>query len=325
MPLDAHARAVTALAVAATGTATTHLGKGWRDGPRPGDPDGWDLKIGDHYTPRLRTALARTFTRQDLRHAIDTARILAPYTGKAPGTPWDAAHRHVVAATAVGSLAAATITTAAAVKALQQLYAAAWMTGARTAAATTGGTIPGAIAAVIAHTNWDTWTPGNTAAALKAADGGLAELLAGADATIRGITRTTMTRIGDAIAAGLAAGDNLDSIAAELDGILGDPTRAMTIAHTETARATTAASLDLYQANGITQWEWLTTSGACPYCLDRESSNPHDYGEPAPPGHPLCRCAVAPATDWTTPTGGGSPGTSTTGLPGDAEAVDFTE
>jgi hypothetical protein len=78
--------------------------------------------------------------------------------------------------------------------------------------------------------------------------------------------------------------------------VLGDAFRATMIAHTEMARAMTRSTLSTYALNGITEWDLLTTGGACTVCLDIEARNPHPVadGGDTPPVHPLCRCAASP-------------------------------
>lgn len=144
--------------------------------------------------------------------------------------------------------------------------------------------------------DWSAWKPGSPEAAQLVADGRLAELLADAGITVKGIIGTTLDRIGNAIADGIAAGDSVDSIAGMLSGVVGNLARAEMIAHTETARAMTASSLDVYATNGIGQFDLITSSGACPQCEDAAAANPHPLADTADaaPLHPLCRCAVSP-------------------------------
>jgi hypothetical protein len=70
------------------------------------------------------------------------------------------------------------------------------------------------------------------------------------------------------------------------------------IAHTETARLQTLGTFKGYREMGVTAWDWLTTTGACPRCVALEARNPHSIDESGPPAHPRCRCAPAPV--WQT-------------------------
>lgn len=141
---------------------------------------------------------------------------------------------------------------------------------------------------------WDSWTPGSADAAALLDNGGLADLLAQADITIKGIAGTTLDRLGTLLANGAAAGDSVETISRSLMDLLDDPVRAMTIANTEVARAVSTASLDTYGANGIEQWDWVLSPGACDECVDMEGDNPHPLDDDHPPLHPNCRCAAAP-------------------------------
>lgn len=179
---------------------------------------------------------------------------------------------------------------------VREMYADGYLAGSHVALdqVGSGATLSGTIAGHEDSIDWDNWKPGYADAAVKDADGGLADLLRSADITVRGITDSSMTRLGNALAAGLASGMDVRSIAASLTDILGDSARAGTIAVTETARAMTQASLDTYKNNGVDQWDWLLSEGACEACEDEASENPHDINDDAPPEHPNCRCAIAP-------------------------------
>jgi uncharacterized protein with gpF-like domain len=94
----------------------------------------------------------------------------------------------------------------------------------------------------------------------------------------------------------------VDTVAASLtDWVSAD--RAELIAHTESARAVSVATVDSYRVNGIAQWDWVVSAGACPVCLDREASGPYGLGADTPPAHPRCRCSASPHVDpsWTAP------------------------
>jgi SPP1 gp7 family putative phage head morphogenesis protein len=145
--------------------------------------------------------------------------------------------------------------------------------------------------------DWATWAPGDAVAAGLVADGGLAALLDDAAITIRGITGTALDALGNRIAEGLASGQSVDALGRSLRDYVGSASRAEMIAHTETARAMTLATLNAYAANGIEDWDLITTEGACQTCLDIEANNPHPVADASgqPPVHPRCRCAASPA------------------------------
>jgi hypothetical protein len=161
-------------------------------------------------------------------------------------------------------------------------------------------TLPG-----VDGTSWDSWQPGDTAAADLASNGGLANMLDDAGIGIKGITGSLLDQLGNRIGDGLASGDSVDSVARGLMDIVGDRSRAEMIAHTETARAATIATLDTYGANGVGEWDWVLSDGACPECEDQEADNPHPLADSGdqPPLHPRCRCAVSPVVESITATG----------------------
>jgi hypothetical protein len=153
---------------------------------------------------------------------------------------------------------------------------------------------------------WDSWTPGDPAAALKVAGGGMRALLEHAGMTIKGIDATTQDRMADAIAQSMSEGLGDKEARARIVELLGEAgapqegiaaaTRAATIAVTETTRGCNTASVDQYQSAGATAWDWDDYAEACDDCEDETAANPHDFSDDVPPGHPNCRCLVMPVT-----------------------------
>lgn len=141
---------------------------------------------------------------------------------------------------------------------------------------------------------WDAWKPGNADAAALLDEGGFARLLDDAGVTVKDIADTTLDRMGTLLAQGAASGQSVDAIARSLYDLVDNPDRAYMIANTELARATSAASLDTYQANGVEQWNWLLSPDACPDCQDEQDANPHSLDDDPPPLHPNCRCSSSP-------------------------------
>jgi SPP1 gp7 family putative phage head morphogenesis protein len=88
----------------------------------------------------------------------------------------------------------------------------------------------------------------------------------------------------------MASKSSQQEISASINSIINDPARADMIAITETNRAYNAATIDSYQAAGVTTWTWQAYEGACDICLSQEGE--HVMGDPYPPAHPLCRCTV---------------------------------
>ena len=178
------------------------------------------------------------------------------------------------------------------VKALKNLYADAGLRGTKEAMTQMGGAakLGSGMSGLAGGVNWERWKPGNPAAAEKVAGKGLADLLRNADVIVRGITQTTMGRVGDIIANGLEEGSTYREISDVVDELLDNPTRSDIISITETNRAFNASAIDEYQAAEMPGWEWLTYAGACEECESEEG--PHDFGDDYPPAHPSCRCAV---------------------------------
>lgn len=145
--------------------------------------------------------------------------------------------------------------------------------------------------------NWSAWTPGDINAGNVVVHGGLEQLLGSQGIAIQGITGSAMTSLGNVIGVSLIAGEPVDRLAGNL-GTYGyvTPDRAERIAHTETARAVTAATFDSYAVNGVEQWNLVLSDGACQLCADAQEAGPYEPGdtENSPPVHPYCRCATSP-------------------------------
>jgi hypothetical protein len=151
---------------------------------------------------------------------------------------------------------------------------------------------------------WAAWEPGNLDAAALLSDGGFAALLDGTAVTVDGITGALLDQMGSRLADGALNGDSVDTIAASLGDLVDDPARAFTIADTEIARAVEAASQGQYAAQGVAQWEWLLSPGACDECVDDQSGGPYEVGSgPDVPAHPRCRCSSSPLDPGATPSG----------------------
>ena len=160
-------------------------------------------------------------------------------------------------------------------------------------------------------TDWASWTPGDPSAARKAADGGLRDLLDKYPDFVKGIGETTLDRIGNVIGDGLGQGLPISDVAARVNDFLDDPGRAFLIAQTESSRAMVSSQADQYQEQGWQQFDWIAYDGACDECGEMEDSNPHDFSDDQPPGHPSCRCGIVGSGELTTPEGeGDQPDTS---------------
>lgn len=254
---------------------------------------GWryDLEIAEFYSPQIEAAL------QD--SVYDLAAAIAHAQATRGGASGPAAVEAAVEALEQFSRR----NPARLAGILRELYRDAWLAGEHAAVEAAGG--PARVTALADSADvaidWSTWKPGSHAAALLVADGGLKDLLDKVDLTIKGIEQTTLDRLGNALAEALEAGDNLTTTADRLKSILDDPARAALIAHTETARAMSQASMAVYRANHQRGKRWLAEPDACPICEANADqgpiplNRPFASGDEATPAHPRCRCATAPA------------------------------
>ncbi len=125
---------------------------------------------------------------------------------------------------------------------------------------------------------------------------------------------TAVSRLRSELKEGLIGGEAHTDLAKRVQTLFNDPSRARTIAVTESSRATNGGSIISYQKSGVVEGsQWLTTSDPCPLC-DELDGEERPFGEPFtvkkgggpyavvyhPPLHPhcfLCRdagsCSVA--------------------------------
>lgn len=146
--------------------------------------------------------------------------------------------------------------------------------------------------------NWNKWRPGNrAAAALLDPPNGLRNLLAQRGIKIRGISTTTLDRIGTRLADGLRVGASRRALAKEINEILGDAERAVMIAGTEMSNAVVQSSLELYRESGVEMVQWLVAD-PCDDCQENYEQSPIRIGEAwingDPPVHPNCMCDISP-------------------------------
>lgn len=141
---------------------------------------------------------------------------------------------------------------------------------------------------------WDSWKPGFGEAAAR-------ELERGADERIQGLTDTSLERLTNTIADGLAKGDSVDTVARLAAEDLGSVSRAEMIVNTEYASAMTEANLETYKEAGVEKLSWLAEGDACPECEENADASPIAADDEWPNGdvpvHPNCRCAIAPVSE----------------------------
>ena len=248
----------------------------------------FDLSISEHYAPLIGQVL-----RPDpagIRAAISAV----VHAGAAKDTNAPTPEEATAAAAAN-----VTVNQDALLGVLRQTIGDAYLAGTHAAATAIGGgaRVVGWAEPLDSAIDWGAWKPGWASAANKVAGPGLRTLLDRAEVTIRGIADVTYTKLGNKLAAGIAAGDSVDTIATSMSTVLSDPARDMLIARTETARAMTAASLDTYEQDGIEKVDMLVAD-PCPECENLKDSEPDggfDLADaPDIPVHPNCRCALSP-------------------------------
>jgi SPP1 gp7 family putative phage head morphogenesis protein len=151
--------------------------------------------------------------------------------------------------------------------------------------------------------DWDNWKPGNHPAdALVRAKGGLKTLLDRVDQTIKGVDNTTLQRIGTKLADALKLGKSNIELAKDLQAVVGDPVRSLTIAHTEMNRALNAQKVQDFKDQGIEQQEWLC-SDPCDICQENEGEvrtigDEYPSGDDQPPAHVNCNCTLIPVVPF---------------------------
>jgi SPP1 gp7 family putative phage head morphogenesis protein len=191
--------------------------------------------------------------------------------------------------------------------------------------------------------DWGGWTPGDTRAARLMLDaegrsGGLIALLDAAGVDITSVATHRFDALARVLHTSLIEGWSGGRLARELRGVLDDPRWARMVAVTETSRAVSQASLDRYRDGNVEAKEWMDAGDqrVCKTCSENEGDGPialdaaFSSGELAPPGHPDCRCAIAPA--WAARStveansgvaGGGLPAFGRIGVGGDELAGDL--
>ena len=164
--------------------------------------------------------------------------------------------------------------------------------------------------ALTLRVDWDGWEPGSPEAARQvlSADGRdvlLADLLDSDEVQLSPIAAHRVDDIAAVLSEALERGASVQETAEALRGVIDNATWAHTTAWTEMNRATSAATLAEYAADGIPASEWMTAfdQRVCPFCAKNEEAGPVPLGEAypsghrRPPGHPRCRCGLLPSFD----------------------------
>lgn len=241
--------------------------------------------------------------RQALAAAFDPAKLAAAWIALHPkGTG-------TVSRAALGQFLsrAREAVTEALQRVLGRLWPEAWVLGEKSAQAIVAG---------VGDVDWGAWTPGDYEAAQEVAGPGLRQLLAEAGIRIKSIAESRLEDLSDVLERTLASDEttremngpkpltlSVQSLARELEDVLGNPSRAELVAWTEIARAQSSAALREYAESAVERVEWSTAEDAkvCVRCEADEAAGPvpihtaFPSGNLMPPGHPRCRCALIPA------------------------------
>ena len=182
---------------------------------------------------------------------------------------------------------------------LTPIYADGWVLGTTAAKVMINQRLTKAVSpANVGVVNWDTWTPGNQAAAtLIKPPGALRGLLDARNITINGVTNTKLDRIGTVLGNALQLGITPKQVSVMVDQVINDPQQALTIAQTEMSNAVVQAELAQYADSGVEMLEWLVAD-PCDECQENLDASPisidADWPNGDAPVHPNCMCDIAP-------------------------------
>jgi Phage Mu protein F like protein len=120
---------------------------------------------------------------------------------------------------------------------------------------------------------------------------------------VSGINDTTQQLIASAVETGIEDSLGVDGTARLIRQVADAMTvrRSQMIASTEMNDAFSEAALRKLNRLGIEWKQWITATACCDECADNEDASPipidEDFpsGDPRPPAHPNCRCAVTGA------------------------------
>lgn len=265
---------------------------------------GWskDLAVVEYWAPRLGAALVRALhgptSATALSHAWLTSRTAATDLGVADARAWLDA-QGIDLETPLRRV-------------LTSVWTEGFFIGDRAAAAMVAGLLltrkDASDYVFDVRPDWGNWTPGDARAAALMLDaegrsGGLIALLDAAGVDILSIASHRFDDLAKVLHRALAEGWSEGKLAKQLRGVLADPRYARLVASTELNRATSAASLGRYRDNNVEAKEWMDAGDVrvCKPCAENEGDGPipldayFSSGDDAPPGHPDCRCAIAPA------------------------------
>jgi hypothetical protein len=163
------------------------------------------------------------------------------------------------------------------------------------------------------YIDWKNWQPGDKAGALMLRrPGAFQRLLDQTNVTIKGMERTSITDIGNALATTIELGLDAERASILIGKHVASASRSLTIAITEQNRAMSAATIQRYKDANLEKMEWHV-SNPCDKCAQNAGAvvpigTSFPTGATQPPQHPHCRCVLLPVIpgfdeDDATPTG----------------------
>lgn len=153
--------------------------------------------------------------------------------------------------------------------------------------------------ALAGEVDWANWKAGDRATALLIQPpNAFKRLLEKQGVAIKGLDKTGYDRVGTALSRSLRLGLSGTSAAREISNAIGDPSRALTIAITETNRAVSLGAMKTYKEAHLEKMEWAAID-PCPECAQNDGQvidigGTFNSGAQQPPAHPHCRCALLP-------------------------------
>ena len=147
--------------------------------------------------------------------------------------------------------------------------------------------------------DWSKWKPGDRAAALMLRrPKAFQQILDNTGVTIKGLTKSSINDIGNALADAVELGLDAEHAALLIKNHVASPSRALTIAITEQNRIISTATIERYKEAELTKMEWAV-SDPCDICAENDGAvvvigESFPSGDDQPPAHPHCRCVLLP-------------------------------
>jgi hypothetical protein len=149
------------------------------------------------------------------------------------------------------------------------------------------------------YIDWRNWQPGDRATALMLRrPGAFQRLLDQTNVTIKGMDRTSLADIGNALATTIELGLDAERASILIGKHVASASRALTVAITEQNRAMSAATIQRYKDAELEKMEWHV-SDPCDKCAQNAGAvvpigTSFPTGATQPPQHPHCRCVLLP-------------------------------